>query len=164
MIIEAILGNKFDPASDTFDPAVLAGLHEEKVLLPSALLVKRIQRVTTDHGRDVGIRLAGDTVADLRDGDVLHIDEKGAIVISVEHTDVLVIAPRTIKEMGVVAHNLGNRHMQAQFFGEDSEYGAQVMVLAYDHTVEDYLKHVGVPYSRQERVMPVPFRHAEHSH
>ncbi|MEO8221425.1 MAG: urease accessory protein UreE [Specibacter sp.] len=164
MIIEAILGNKFDPASDTFDPAVLAGLHEEKVLLPSALLVKRIQRVTTDHGRDVGIRLAGDTVADLRDGDVLHIDENGAIIISVEHTDVLVIAPRTIKEMGVVAHTLGNRHMQAQFFGEDSEYGAQVMVLAYDHTVEDYLKHVAVPYTRQERVMPVPFRHAEHSH
>ena len=103
-------------------------------------------------------------MADLRDGDVLHIDGKDAIVIAVEHTDVLVIAPRSIKEMGVVAHNLGNRHMQAQFFGEDSEYGAQVMVLAYDHTVEDYLKHVAVPYSRQERVMPVPFRHAEHSH
>lgn len=164
MIIEAILGNKFDPATDAFDPATLENLHEERVVLPSALLVKRIQRVTTDHGRELGIRLAGDTVADLRDGDVLHIDERDAIVISVEHTDVLVIAPESIKEMGVVAHNLGNRHMQAQFFDVDSEYGAQVMVLAYDHTVEDYLKHVAVPYSRQERVMPVPFRHAEHSH
>ena len=45
-----------------------------------------------------------------------------------------------------------------------SEYGAEVMVCQYDHTVEDYLKHVGAPYDRQERVMPVPFRHAEHSH
>jgi len=164
LIIEAILGNKFDPATATFDPAVLAGLHEERVLLPSALLVKRIQRVTTDHGRELGIRLAGDAVADLRDGDVLFVDGKDAIVIAVEHTEVLVIAPDSIKEMGVVAHNLGNRHMQAQFFGEDSEYGAQVMVLAYDHTVEDYLKHVGVPYTRAEHVMPVPFRHAEHTH
>ncbi|ALV45096.1 Urease accessory protein UreE [Arthrobacter alpinus] len=164
MIIEAILGNKFDAATDDFDPSALEKLHEERVVLPSALLVKRIQRVTTDHGRELGIRLSGDSVADLRDGDVLFIDGKDAIVISVEHSDVLVIAPGSIKEMGVVAHNLGNRHMQAQFFGDDSEYAAQVMVLAYDHTVEDYLKHVGVPYSRQERVMPVPFRHAEHTH
>jgi urease accessory protein len=86
------------------------------------------------------------------------------IVVSVLPTDVLVIAPRTIHEMGVVAHSLGNRHLQAQFFDSASEYGADVMVCAYDHTVEDYLVHVGVPYSRQERVMPVPFRHAEHSH
>ncbi|ALE05883.1 Urease accessory protein UreE [Arthrobacter sp. ERGS1:01] len=164
MIITAILGNKFDPATEAFDPASLAGLHEEKVVLPSAALVKRIQRVTTDHGNDVGIRLDGDAVADLRDGDVLFMDGNGAIVVAVESTDVLVIAPGTIKEMGVVAHNLGNRHMQAQFFDETSDYGAQVMVLAYDHTVEDYLVHVGVPYSRQERVMPVPFRHAGHTH
>ena len=34
-----------------------AGLHQEKVVLPSAELVKRIQRVTTDHGRELGIRL-----------------------------------------------------------------------------------------------------------
>ncbi|NVM94950.1 urease accessory protein UreE [Arthrobacter wenxiniae] len=164
MIISAILGNKFDPATDSFDPASLAGLHEEKVVLPSAALVKRIQRVTTDHGRELGIRLTGDTVADLRDGDVLFLAGHSAIVVAVESTDVLVIAPATIKEMGVVAHNLGNRHMQAQFFDADTEYGAEVMVLAFDHTVEDYLRHVGVPYSRQERVMPVPFRHAEHSH
>jgi urease subunit beta len=59
---------------------------------------------------------------------------------------------------------LGNRHLQAQFFDAASEYGAQVMVCQYDHTVEEYLKHVGAPYDRQERVMPVPFRHAEHSH
>jgi urease accessory protein len=64
----------------------------------------------------------------------------------------------------VVAHSLGNRHLQAQFFDASSEYGTDVMVCAYDHTVEDYLKHVGVPYARQERVMPVPFRHAGHSH
>jgi urease accessory protein len=86
------------------------------------------------------------------------------IVVSVLPTDVLVVAPRTIHEMGVVAHSLGNRHLQAQFFDAGSEYAADVMVCQYDHTVEDYLKHVGVPYERQERVMPVPFRHAEHSH
>ena len=31
--------------------------HIEKVYLESAHLVKRIQRVTTDHGKEIGIRL-----------------------------------------------------------------------------------------------------------
>lgn len=164
MIVSKVLGNKFDPPTPDFDPAALAGLHEEKVVLPLASLVKRIQRVCTDHGRELGLRLAGDTVADLRDGDVLFADDKDAIVVAVESSDVLVIAPSTLTEMGTVAHNLGNRHLQAQFFGVDSEFGADVMVLQYDHTVEDFLKHVNVPYSRQERAMAVPFRHAGHTH
>jgi len=92
------------------------------------------------------------------------VEGSNMIVVSVLPTDVLVIAPRSVYEMGVTAHSLGNRHLQAQFFGPASEYGADVMVCAYDHTVEDYLRHNSVPYSRQERLMPVPFRHAEHSH
>ena len=161
MIIEKILGNLHDlPAAEA---AAFAGLHQEKVVLPSSQLVKRIQRVTTDHGKDIGIRLPSGS-GDLRDGDILHAAETNMIVVSVLPTDVLVVAPRSIHEMGVVAHSLGNRHLQAQFFDSSSEYEADVMVCAYDHTVEDYLRHVGVSYSRQERVMPVPFRHAEHSH
>ena len=158
MIIEKILGNLHDQPAGSYP-----GRHQELVVLPSAQLVKRIQRVTTDHGNELGIRLPAGS-ANLRDGDVLHLAETNMIVISVLPTDVLVIAPRSIHEMGVVAHSLGNRHLQAQFFDASTEYGAEVMVCAYDHTVEDYLKHTGVPYDRQERVMPEPFRHAEHSH
>lgn len=161
MIIDKVLGNLHElPETDL---AAYAGLHREKVVLPSTRLVKRIQRVTTDHGKEIGIRLPSGS-GDLRDGDILHVEDSNMIVVSVLPTDVLVIAPRSIYEMGVVAHSLGNRHLQAQFFDAESEYGAEVMVCAYDHTVEDYLKPAGVPYSRQERVMPVPFRHAEHSH
>ena len=161
MIIEEVLGNLHElPAPDL---ATYAGLHQEKVVLPSAQLVKGIQRVTTDHGTEIGIRLPSGS-GDLRDGDILHVAETNMIVVSVLPTDVLVVAPRSIHEMGVVAHSLGNRHLQAQFFDSWSEYGADVMVCAYDHTVEDYLRHVAVPYTRQERIMPVPFRHAEHSH
>lgn len=139
------------------------GMHVETVMLAQDQLVKRVQRVRTDHGREVGIRLpAGAT--DLKDGDILHMDEGNAIVVRVEPTDVIVIKPRTILEMGIVAHSLGNRHLPAQFFGADSEYGADVMVVQYDHTVEQYLESVGAPYERQQRVMPTPFRHVEHTH
>ncbi len=163
MIITKILAN----AAEESGKKLVAGKHLEKVVLPSADLVKRIQRLTTDHGTEIGLRLPAKS-PDLKDGDILLVDESGehgnAIVISVLPTDVLVIAPTTILDMAFVAHSLGNRHLQAQFFGTDSDYQAEVMVVQYDHTVEDFLKHHNVPYSRQERVMPVPFRHAEHTH
>ncbi len=139
------------------------GMHVETVTIPGAELVKRIQRVRTDHGREVGIRLAVNA-PDLKDGDILELANDNAIVVRVEPTDVLVIKPRSVLEMGVVAHSLGNRHLQAQFFGTDSEYQADVMVVQYDHTVVQYLDAVAAPYERQQRVMPTPFRHAEHTH
>ena len=163
MIVTRILDNVHEASGQS----LLAGRHVEKVALSSADLVKRIQRLNTDHGHEIGLRLPA-KAPDLKDGDIVMIDDSGergnAVVIQVLPTDVLVIAARTIEEMGFVAHSLGNRHLQAQFFGEDSEYQAQVMVVQYDHTVQDFLDHHQVPYSRQERVMPVPFRHSEHTH
>ena len=90
--------------------------------------------------------------------------DESAIVVSVLPTDVLVIRPRSVLEMGRIAHSLGNRHLQAQFFADDSEYEAQVMVVQYDHTVENYLRAEEVDFVRQSRIMPEPFRHAEHTH
>lgn len=139
------------------------GTHVEIVTLPSAQLVKRIQRVTTDHKRELGIRLAAGA-PDLRDGDILDLSDGNAIVVRVEATDVIVIKARSILEMAVVAHTLGNRHLQAQFFGADSAYEAEVMVVQNDHTVVAYLDSVGVPYEHQQRVMTTPFRHSEHTH
>jgi urease accessory protein len=152
MIVTEILGNLYDDSAGL----AYAGFHRERVVLPSADLAKRIQRVRTDHGTELGIRLPAGA-PDLRDGDILAAEEKSLIVVSVEATDVLVIAPRTIGEALFTAHSLGNRHLQAQFF-ED------VMVCQFDHTVRDFLDRHGVPYSREDRVMAVPFRHAEHTH
>ncbi|MFJ3956683.1 urease accessory protein UreE [Arthrobacter sp. NPDC090010] len=157
MIVTRILGNVHE------DGTPYASGHLEKVVLPVAELSKRIQRVTSDHGRELGVRLPAGS-ADLKDGDVLFAEDGNAVVVSVEASDVLVIAPRSVGEALFAAHSLGNRHLQAQFFGVDSEYGAEVLVCQYDHTVEDFLIHHGVPFSRQDRIMSVPFRHAEHTH
>ena len=128
MIIESISGNIHDLPSEE-----LEGVHVENVVLPLADLTKRIQRVRSDHGTELGIRLAPGA-PDLREGDILLRDERGIVVVRLEPTDVLVIAPATVREMGVVAHNLGNRHLPAQFFGPeepfpDLEGHAGVMVI-----------------------------------
>ncbi|OMH32275.1 urease accessory protein UreE [Tersicoccus sp. Bi-70] len=161
MIVEEIAGNLAELTDEE-----RARVHVERVMLPSADLVKRIQRVTTDHGRELGLRLkaAPGRDGDLKDGDILLREDAGLVAVAVLPTDVLVIAPTSVLQMGVTAHSLGNRHLQSQFFDADSAYGADVMVVQYDHTVQDWLEHHGVPFERQQRVMPVPFRHAEHTH
>ncbi|WP_299304100.1 urease accessory protein UreE [uncultured Brachybacterium sp.] len=158
MLITQTLGNLSElPDSErsavTIDPVRLGNLE----------LVKRVQRVTTASGREIGLRLPTE-LRELRDGDVLHREGDEVITVEVLPSDVLVIRPASIHEMGVIAHGLGNRHLQAQFFDADSEYGQAVMVVQYDHTVEHFLEHQAALYSREDRVLPHPFRHAEHTH
>ena len=135
----------------------------DRVVFDNESRVKRIQRVTTEGGTELGLKL-DKSVRELEDGDILAETDQGVIVASMAPLDVLVIQPASIEEALKVAHSLGNHHLQAQFFGTDSEFKAEVMVVRYDHTVEHHLNHVGVNYHRGDYVMPRAFRHAEHTH
>ena len=150
MIVEEVLMNIRD-----LDPSEYESRHKEKVYLESAHLMKRIQRVETDHGREIGIRLKDPR--DLEAGDVLFMDDKNIILIDVLSDDLIIISPRTMLEMGTIAHQLGNRHLPAQFEGED-------MLVQYDYLVEDLLKEMGIPFKREERKVAKAFRHIGHSH
>ncbi|ASF40649.1 urease accessory protein UreE [Halobacillus halophilus] len=147
MIIENIVGNVA-----TLEKRAP---HIEYVYLESEQLVKRIQRMKTDHGNELGIRLSKNE--ELSDGDVLYMDEKNMVVISVKKDDVLVISPTTMKQMGDTAHQLGNRHLPAQFEGED-------MIVQYDYLIEELLLDLGVPHKRENRKVPQPFRYIGHHH
>ena len=78
--------------------------HVEKVYLENSDLVKRIQRVVTDHGTEIGIRLK--QPIDLQYGDILYADDHNMIIVDVNSEDLLVIQPRTLQEMGDIAHQL----------------------------------------------------------
>lgn len=150
MIIEKIITN-----IEEMDESEIKKRHMEKVYLESAHLVKRIQRVKTDHGNEVGIRLK--EPRDLQAGDVLYMDDKNMIVIDVLSDDLLVISPRNLNEMGNIAHQLGNRHLPAQFEEND-------MLVQYDYLVEELLNELGIPFKREERKVKQAFRHIGHSH
>lgn len=150
MIVEEVVAN-----IDQLDPTILASTHKEKVYLESSDLVKRIQRVTTDHGKEIGIRLK--EARDLQAGDVLYMDEKNMIIVEVFPDDLLIIGPKSIKEMGTIAHQLGNRHLPAQF--EENQ-----MLVQYDYLVEDLLQQLEIPYLREKRKVRQAFRHIGHSH
>lgn len=150
MIIDKIVTNL-----DKMDAHEIQKHHIEKVYLESAHLMKRIQRVKTDHGNELGIRLSDPR--DLVAGDVLYMDDKNMIVIDVISDDLLVIKPRSIHEMGTIAHQLGNRHLPAQF--EDND-----MLVQYDYLVEELLQQLEIPYNREDRKVKQAFRHIGHSH
>ncbi|WP_145026843.1 urease accessory protein UreE [Paenibacillus sp. Y412MC10] len=150
MIIEQIAGNL-----DRLEPEEIKKRHTEKVYLESSDLVKRIQRVKTDHGKEIGIRLKDPR--DLVAGDILYMDDTNMIVIDVLSDDLIVIRPRSLKEMGTIAHQLGNRHLPAQFEGDE-------MLVQYDYLVEELLMQLGIPYQREERKVKQAFRHIGHSH
>lgn len=148
MIIEEIKGNIANLPQDEKNK------HVEKVYLENSDLVKRIQRVTTDHGNEIGIRLK--QPIDLQYGDILYQDDTNMIIIDVNSEDLLVIKPRTLQEMGDIAHQLGNRHLPAQFTETE-------MLVQYDYLVESLLKDLGIPYSHEDRKVNQAFRHIGHS-
>ncbi|REB04809.1 urease accessory protein UreE [Sporosarcina sp. BI001-red] len=150
MIVEEVVTNIHQ-----LDDAEVQKRHIEKVYLESAHLVKRVQRVKTDHGKEIGIRLK--QPRDLQAGDVLFMDDHNLIMIDVISDDLIVIQPRSLKEMGTIAHNLGNRHLPAQFEEDD-------MLVQYDYLVEELLQQMKIPFVREERKVRQAFRHIGHSH
>ena len=133
----------------------LNNYHIEKIFINSDDTLKRILRVTSDHNNEYGITL--DKNQQLKDGDILLNDGKNLVVIKVKGDDVLVIKPNDITQMGIIAHSLGNRHLQAQF--NDGK-----MIIQYDSLVEEELKRDKINYSRENLKLEKAFRHVEFGH
>ncbi|MBQ6819731.1 MAG: urease accessory protein UreE [Clostridium sp.] len=148
MIFNKILGNIKEIDN-------LKQYHVETIYVNSDDMLKRILRVTSDHNREYGITLENNE--NLKDGDIIYKEDNKLIVIKVNSEDVLVIKPKTLTEMGVIAHNLGNRHLQAQF--EDDK-----MIIQYDRLVEEELKRDNINYSRENITLKKAFRHVEFAH
>lgn len=148
MIFNQVLGN----INDIKD---LNNLHIEKIYISSEDSLKRIMRVNSDHNHEYGIALSENI--ELKDGDILYHDDKNMIIVKIKSDDVLVIRPTNITEMGIIAHGLGNRHLQAQF--EDGK-----MIIQYDALVEGELKRDKINYSRENLKLKKAFRHVEFGH
>lgn len=119
------------------------------------LKIQILLNVFKESCTEIGIRLK--QPIDLQYGDILYADDHNMIIVDVNSEDLLVIQPRTLQEMGDIAHQLGNRHLPAQFTETE-------MLVQYDYLVEDLLKSLGIPYVREDRKVNKAFRHIGHSH
>lgn len=128
------------------------------VLLTWADRQKRRIRTITAGGRDVGISLPEGGL--LRDGDLLGPSDLPPLTVKAAAEPVLMISPRSRQEMGQVAHQIGNRHMQAWITEE-------AILVAVDPVLEQHLGHAGVPYRREQLALeggPVAGMPGGHAH
>ena len=145
MIVNKILGNL-----DNFD------LKDKKVDFANISnddRVKKVLRVKSNNGVEIGINVEDE----VKDGDILAILDDSVVVVKILPTDVLEISPKNLKEMGIIAHNIGNRHTPA-IFEED------LMIIEPDSLIEEFLKNQNVKYKKTKRVLKTALRHASHSH
>lgn len=145
MIVNKILGNL-----DNFD------LKDKKVdfaNISNDNRVKKVLRVKSYKGVEIGINVEDE----IKDGDILAILDDSVVVVKILPTDVLEISPKNLKEMGIIAHNIGNRHTPA-IFEED------LMIIEPDSLIEEFLKNQNVDFKKTKRVLKTALRHANHSH
>lgn len=147
MILDKILGNIKDMEN--------VHCHIERIYLESDELLKRVLRVTSDHGHEYGISLPKGS--EMKDGDILFNDGHNIVVVSVKEDDVIVITPKDINEMGEVAHNFGNKHLPVQI--EDGK-----IIIQYDYLIEKFLQDLKVNFERKNMKLKQAFRHVDHSH
>ena len=145
MIVNKILGNlnNFDLKDKKVDFANIS--NDDRV--------KKVLRVKSNNGVEIGINVEDE----LKDGDILAILEDSVIAIKILPTDVLEISPKNLKEMGIIAHNIGNRHTPAIF--EEN-----LMIIEPDSLIEEFLKNQNVDFKKTKRVLKTALRHASHSH
>ena len=110
-------------------------------------------RVKSDKGVEIGINVEDE----VKDGDILAILDDSVVAVKILPTDVLEISPKNLKEMGVIAHNIGNRHTPA-IFEKD------LMIIEPDSLIEEFLKNQNVDFKKTKRVLKTALRHASHSH
>lgn len=126
----------------------------ERIVLDSAELAKHRQRVKTDAGREVGLSLPHGVT--LKDGDVLHVDDVVAIVVSQAEEDLLRIHPRSPEEFGYMGYQVGNLHRAAMI----DPHGIAVL---YDKAIEALAQRHHVPCERVKGKF-VPAQNQGHSH
>lgn len=144
MILTEIFGNVKDIPD-------IADYHVETAMVKSDDLLKSILRVTSDHGRDYGIRLEDETQS-LENGTAFLLGEGKLLVLSVVPDEVIIITPKDIDEMGTVAHMLGNLHKPVQV--KDGK-----ITLLMDEVVAQTLQQEGISYTTEKMQLDQPMKY-----
>ena len=134
MIIEKITGN--------LDEIEIGNRSVDLVVLDHHDLSRPHQKVTTQHGKILGISLARGE--HLFKGAVLFSDEKEIIAIELSEEDVFEIRPKGSIEWARVGFNIGNMH-QAAYVSEND------ICIPYDPVMEKMIHSLGVEYHRKTR-------------
>lgn len=148
MIFEETVGNLSDLPEADYDIEVIE--------IPYDDLNKDILRVTSDKGNEYGISIDHHQHP-LKNGDILQKDGNHLLVIQVLPQEMIIITPKDINEMGVIAHMLGNTHKPIAV-----ENGK--IMLEVDPVVQKILDDRGIQYAIESVVLDEPLNYVNLSH
>lgn len=104
---------------------------------------RRIIRTTTTGGREIAFRLLKEGQR-LHHEDVVYLDKQLAIVVQIEPSEVMVLAPQTLPEMARACYEIGNKH--TPLFQDGNE-----LLLPFDKPLFEWLQAAGFTPTRQQR-------------
>lgn len=133
MIIENILGNIRDFS--------VLGKFIDEVSIEWYEVNKRILKKESKNGKEIGIKL--EKTGKLQEGDILFMDEKEVIVLSILPCEVISIVPDTMEAMGRICYEIGNKHIPV-FFHNDK------VLVAFDDPLMKLLDKLG--YNPQKSI------------
>ncbi len=104
---------------------------------------RRIIRTTTNNGREIAFRLLKEGQR-LHHDDVVYLDKQLAIVVQIEPSEVMVLAPQTLAEMARACYEIGNKHTPLFLDGNE-------LLLPFDKPLFEWLQAAGFAPTRQQR-------------
>lgn len=118
------------------------GSSPELLVLTWEERAKTHQRVTTQAGREIGIKLP--TGTQLLPGTVLHVGDDFHVEAAAACEDVWLIQTADVRALLRVAYEIGNRHFPIDI-GDDS------VAVLYDHTLAELWERLGIVAQRVRR-------------
>lgn len=149
MIFEEVVGNVNQ--DDTLKTSDI-----EWIEIPYDYLNKDLIRVTSEAGNEYGISI-DHKLHPLKNGDVLQKEGNHVIAIKVLPQKMIIITPKDINEMGVIAHMLGNTHKPI------AVENGQIM-LEVDPVVQSILDERHINYEIKDIVLNEPLNYVNLSH
>ncbi len=129
MKIEKILGKKPESTNKEVDIVAIEWYNS----------CKKIQRLTSKNGRDIGIALNEETAHHgLRENDFLWEEDDFILVVEVLPCEVLVISGEDSKLIPKICYEIGNRH--APFFYHDNHCD---FITPFDKPMQVMLEKIG---------------------
>lgn len=104
---------------------------------------RRIIRTTTTGGREIAFRLLKEGQR-LHHEDVVYLDKQLAIVVQIEPSEVMVLAPQTLPEMARACYEIGNKHTPLFLDGNE-------LLLPFDKPLFEWLQAAGFAPIQQQR-------------
>ena len=129
---------------------------------------KRIQKLVTNKGINIGIRLDKDNITrGLLQDDVLEVMDGEAIVLNIIEEKCIAVRTNDLKTVAKVCYEIGNRHAPLFYSEDDSQ-----LILPYDEPMLQMLKKLEVEahvktmkIHRDKSISSVnTSHHHEHSH